>query len=603
MSDYNKNSNKNSIDTVHTISIERTVLSSFLFDYKMFDRLNTKLKKDSFYLEAHNIIYESMLKLYHDEKPIDEEFIRKEIDDDKYDSALLEILTTNPTTNVTNYIEVLQENHKARELQSLANYINKIAHDEKVSNKEKVNTVQKKLSKISDIYEEKEIQEKNKNSIDLDKLSPYLSNLTKDLIEVNDYPPSMVLSTVLSSMAGLIGARAKVTNGINITVFPVVWSIIVAPSSLAAKSTLYRTAKKAIFGDLQQELYEEFKGKEEQYKIDLKNYRELSKEDKRNEIEPDKPEPKLLIFQSEGTPEAKIKSLQDNQNGGIIYYDEMRAELEKTNKDMSYKALKTSAFEGELLHKRLVNGGSTILDNPVLCEVGLITEQWLLEVVHKNDIASGFMARYLFSYNKREDFSPLQVKKAFIKENQYSEVGRFVIDMFEIDRKEPILFKLSQEAQEYYKDWFNAYSKSIYETETDEEITATYRLTTYVLKFALISYVFNNAYNKLDVVKSGLIEIPLEYIKEAIYIKSIFLEENNKVLHLFQKNKKLNYQINSIAAKLQKKIRSSKENRITKTSATNSIRGLNKEKLDEFIEQGLFKIEKIERTTYIYEDN
>lgn len=402
-------------------------------------------------------------------------------------------------------------------------------------------------------------------------------------------------------MAGLIGARAKITNGINITVFPVIWSIIVAPSSLAAKSTLYQNTKKCVFGDIQLKLYDEYEGKLEQYKIDQKNYRELSKDDKRNEMEPDKPEPKLLVFQSDGTPEAKIKSLQDNQNGGIVYYDEMRSELEKTNNDKSYKALKTSAFEGELLHKRLVNGGSIILKNPVLCEVGLITEQWLLEVIHKNDIASGFMARYLFSYNQRADFKPLQIKDYYLNTHKYSEVGEFIVDMFGIDSKEPVLFKLTKEAQEYYKDWFNKYSISAYETETDEEITATYRLTTYVLKFALISYIFNNANNKLDIVNSKLLEIPLEYIKEAIYIRSIFLEENHKILQLFQKNKMLNYKLDSIAEKLQKKIRATKDKKIDRSTATKNIRGLNKEKLDEFIDQGLFKIEKIERTTFIYE--
>ncbi|WP_428026260.1 DUF3987 domain-containing protein [Arcobacter sp.] len=605
MSNYNISDNKSTIDTIHTINIERTVLCSFLFDYKQFDRMNSKLTKESFYADGHKKIFESMLRLYKQNKPIDEEFIKKDLNSNEYDHILIDILSSNPITNLSQYIETLQENHRQREVDTALSK----AHQQKV--KENLNSIafgkvlEKELSKIQNLYQEKkEHKESNSSQIDFTKLSPFLSNLVKDLMQINDYPSSMVLSTVLSSMAGLIGARAKITNGKNITVFPVIWSIIIAPSSLAAKSTLYQYTKKCIFGNIQNELYEEYERKLEQYKIDIKNFKELTKEDRRNEIEPDRPEPKLLVFQNDGTPEAKIKSLQDNQNGGIIYYDEMRAELEKTNNDKSYKALKTSAFEGELLHKRLVNGGSIILKRPVLCEVGLITEQWLLEVANKNDIASGFMARYLFSYNTRDDFKPLQIKDFNINTYQYSEVGQFVIDILGIDREEPILFKLNDEAQKYYIKWFNEYSISAYETETDEEITATYRLTTYVLKFALVSYIFNSAYKKMDIIKSdNMLEVSLEYVKEAIYIMTIFTNESHKVLELFQKNKMLNYKIDSVTVKLQKKIRNTKEKRISRSEATNSIRGLNKEKIDELIEQGLFRLEKIDRTTFITEEN
>ncbi len=590
--------NNSSIDIKHMIDIEKLVLSSFLFNSNLFDRESKNLTKESFIYEAHKNVFGSMIKLDKKEMPLDEEFIIKDLGN-SYQNILIDIMSSNPTTNVQSYIKQIQENHKHRELDSVTNKMKQLL--QKGSSDEAIRKATFELNKISSIYEKKREKEDINSGIDVDRLSPFLSNLVKDLTQINDYPSSMVLSTVLASMGGLVGARAQITNNINITVYPVIWSIIVAPSSLAAKSTLYRYTKKSIFGDIQNDLYDEYEGKLEQYKIDMKNYRELAKDDKRNEMEPDKPEPKLIVFQNEGTPEAKIKSLQDNQNGGIVYYDEMRAELEKTNNDKSYKALKTSVFDGELLHKRLVNGGSIILKRPVLCEVGLITEQWLLEATNKNDIASGFMARYLFSYNTREDFKPLQIKDFLINTLQYSEVGEFVIEMLNIDREKPALFKLTKEAQDYYKKWFNDYSISVYETESDEEITATYRLTTYVLKFALISYIFNSAYNKLEVVKSELFQIPLEYIKEGIYIMQIFIEENHKILQLFQKNKMLNFKINSIAEKLQNKIRFKKDKRISKSEATTGIRDLTAKKLDELIDQGIFRVEKIDRTNYIYE--
>jgi len=211
------------------------------------------------------------------------------------------------------------------------------------------------------------------------------------------------------------------------------------------------------------------------------------------------------------------------------------------------------------------------------------------------------MARYLFSYNTRADFKPLQINKFILDDKQYSEVGEFLINVLDIDRKEPLLFVLELEAKSYYIEWFNDFSRTAFATETDEEITASYRLSTYVLKFTLILYLFDMAYQKIDVVKSDKLAIPLSYIKNAIYIMQLFQDENHKILNLFERYKKLNFKIDDTSIKLQKKIRTSKEKKLTKTEATNGIRGLTSKKLNELVDQGLFKLLKIERTTYILE--
>ncbi|MCD4759083.1 MAG: DUF3987 domain-containing protein [Arcobacteraceae bacterium] len=578
----------------YSIQIEQSVLATLIDNYDKFEKYHTQLKPETFFYEANQSIYSAMQILYKDDKPIDADFIRQELDKQgtSIDDFLIAVITSTPTAVIEKYIKQLQEAHKEREALSVTTQL----REGKIS----VEQLQTKLSKIQNLYDRVENNELSNKTINLDKLSPFLKDVITDLHSINEHPINMILSTVLTSMGGLIGARAKVTNGM-FEVYPVIWSIIVAPSSLATKSTLTRYTKKCIFGELQDNLFVEYRGKLEKYQEEKKAYNNLSKEDKRNEIEPEKPEPQLLIFQNDGTPEAKLKSLEDNPNGGVVYYDEMKAELEKTNNDKSYKALKTSTFDGDRFHKRLVNGGSIILEHPILCENGLITEQWLLDVIHKDDIVSGFMARFLFSYNKKEDFKPLQIKPLSIKVEKYAKVGEFIIEMLELECKEPNLFNLTLEARNYYTNWFNDLSDTIFYTETDEEITSSYRLTTYVLKFALISYIFDMAYQENNIIKSGSIAIPLKYIKEAIYLFEIFRDENDKVLALFQKNNKLHKTLDDISMKLQNKIRATKDKRISKTNATNSIRGLNAKKLDEFIEKNLFRIEQIDRVNYIFE--
>jgi len=578
------------------IQFEKTLLSSFLFEPIKFEKNKYFLNPKTFYLPAHSEIFITMEELLKNDMPIDEELIKKQlVKRKKFDEQImLEIMSANPISNIDSYIKELQELHTQRETQLLAL---KLQHAE-------LSIVDFKiaLGKIENLYKIEEKPEAQLYDIDFKKLSPFLGNIVQDLMKINNYPPSMVLSTVLSSMAGLIGARAKITNGVNLTVFPVVWSMIVAPSSVSAKSTLFRFSKKCIFNDMQNELFDKYEEDLESYKEEVKRYQSLPKEDKMRKSKPDRPFPKLLIFANDGTPEAKIMSLSRNQNGGVVYYDEMKAELERSNNDPRYKALKTSIFDGELYHKELVkDGGTFILRNPVLSEIGLITEQWLLESVQKNDIASGFMARYLFSYNTRADFKPLQINKFMIDCEAYSNVGKYIIEMLGIDRKEPLLFTLSAAAQKYYIKWFNDFSRTAFAVETDEEITASYRLSTYVLKFALIIYVFNSAYQKLDIVASNMMEVSEECIKSAIYLMELFQNENHKILNLFERNKKLNFKIDDTTIKLQKKIRATDEKMLSKSEAQNGVRGLTAKRLDELVEQGFFKLIKLDRKTYVME--
>jgi len=582
---------------LYNIVFERSILNSFLFEPAQFDKFKNNLNDKTFYLPSHQNIFNAMKELVDAEKPIDEEFLKKQLLklEQFEEQVLLEIMSATPIHNIESYIVEVQNKHKTREVNALASQLQHGKLD--------ITLFKIALAKIEKLYDADDAQEEELLNIDFNKLSPFLGNLTQDLMQLNDYPASMVLTTVLSSMAGLIGARAKITNNTNITVFPVVWSMIVAPSSLSAKSTLFKFSKKCIFNNMQSELFDAYDADVKEYKESLKAYTSLSREEKNQAEEPTKPHPKLLIFANDSTPEAKLQALQRNPNGGVVYFDEMKAELEKSNSNPTYKALKTSMFEGELYHKELVKDGGTtiVLRNPVLSEVGLITEQWLIESVQKNDIASGFMARYLFSYNKRSDFKPLQVKKFILDDYKYSQVGRFILDMFGTDAEKPILFSLTHRAEVYYREWFNDFSRTAYAVETDEEITASYRLSTYVLKFALIIYIFNSADKLLDVVASELLAVGEEEIKSAIYLLEIFQHENHKILNLFERNKKLNFKIDDIVVKLQKKIRATENKLLSKTQATNGIRGLTAKRLEELVELGLFKIIKQDRKAYIME--
>lgn len=559
-------------------------LSSLIFNERNFKQYSRQvplewLKHDKISFE----IYKELIKRDSAKLPLENtEFKKKYLNE-----AFLNILATTPIVISDSIIAEIKENYKKRETEYLTNEY----RYEKIS----LNEFKQKLDKLFLETQDSKNAIPQKAKLDFDKLSPFICSLIKNLSTINHYPCTMILSTILTTLGGIIGARAKINNTFGIEVFPTIWSIIIAPSSLSAKSTLFKYTKKLILGDLQNELYKSFETEQAKYYEELKRFRD-SKD--KNAKEPEPPKIKRITFASDSTPEAKILSLFQNQNGGIAFFDEFKAELEKSNENPSYKALKTSMFDGEIYDKELVNRGSIILKHPCISEVGLITKQWLLEAVQKNDIASGFLARYLVSFNERTDFKPLEAKELeFCHIIEFSETTKAILNNLGFEREAPLIFKLDSDSKAFYREWFNEYSKSAYDTETDEELTTSYRLSTYALKIALISQIFNETSKGLNVCDSAPL-IKLEYLQEAIYIISLFRNESDKLLECLKENDKIHFKIDSISEKLIKKIQAT-NGEITRSQALN-IRGINAQTLDELLEQRIVKSRKQDSTTLIY---
>jgi len=144
------------LDTVYNINIERAVLSSILFSPEIIEDVLGVLKPTDFYLPAHQKIFATMQLLHSQDLPIDEEFIRTKIKQNKSsiekdfdDSILIEILSANPISNTSAYIEQIKDSSVKRELASLANSIKKVAIEDELPSSEALDFVQNELYKIS----------------------------------------------------------------------------------------------------------------------------------------------------------------------------------------------------------------------------------------------------------------------------------------------------------------------------------------------------------------------------------------------------------------------------------------------------------------------
>jgi len=150
-----------SMNNLYNINIERSVLSSILFNPATFEEVATELKPRDFYLPAHSYIFEAMEECEREDLPIDEEFIKKKLNQkERFDEdAMLEILSTNPLPSIKAYIEEIREKSIKRDLVKLTGDIREVAVEKDLPSSEVVDLVQQKLYQITSDSSSKEFRE------------------------------------------------------------------------------------------------------------------------------------------------------------------------------------------------------------------------------------------------------------------------------------------------------------------------------------------------------------------------------------------------------------------------------------------------------------
>jgi len=153
------------MENMYNLNIERAVLSAVIFDPEIYEEIAAKLNPHDFYLPFHQYVFTAMEELSRDEKPIDDEFIRTKLTSiGKFDEvAMLDLLSANPITNTTAYLQEIKAKSSKRALATLATEIKKTTIEDDLPAEEVMNLVEKKLYEITqnstsnDFRESKEI--------------------------------------------------------------------------------------------------------------------------------------------------------------------------------------------------------------------------------------------------------------------------------------------------------------------------------------------------------------------------------------------------------------------------------------------------------------
>lgn len=139
------------MENMYNLNIERAVLSAIIFDPEIYEEIAAKLKPHDFYLPFHQHLFAAMEELSHEEKPIDEEFLRAKLHaKGKFDEvAMLDLLSANPISNTAAYLAEIKAKASKRALATLATEIKKTTIEDDLPAEEVMNLVEKKLYEIT----------------------------------------------------------------------------------------------------------------------------------------------------------------------------------------------------------------------------------------------------------------------------------------------------------------------------------------------------------------------------------------------------------------------------------------------------------------------
>lgn len=179
-------------------NFERTVLSSFIFDYSIFEDSLSVLNIDDFYLPSHQEIYNVMRDLYSKEIPIDEEFILKYADDTKVTKdVILDILSATPITNVGSYVEEIKEHSKKRKLGKLAIEIKNYTVNENIESED----IKTKIIQYLDSMEQYESNDYEHKAVDLiGIIQEQMENVHKNIQEEKYHTGLKALDKILDGI-------------------------------------------------------------------------------------------------------------------------------------------------------------------------------------------------------------------------------------------------------------------------------------------------------------------------------------------------------------------------------------------------------------------
>ena len=201
--------------------------------------------------------------------------------------------------------------------------------------------------------------------LELEKVIPpdsYLSRYMEYASELTDAPNQFHVFSALSALSTVIGNRVYLPWGDG-RLYPNLWIVIVAPSSIYRKTTAIRIA------------------------CNLIRHVEEAK------ILPDEFSPESLLHVLESRPQ------------GLFFWGELRSKLAYFQRSYmaGMQAMLTELYDCPPIYKRTLLGNSYRVENPCLGILAASTKEWLRASITEGDMKGGFLQRFMYVLAHRKE--------------------------------------------------------------------------------------------------------------------------------------------------------------------------------------------------------
>ncbi len=271
----------------------------------------------------------------------------------------------------------------------------------------------------------------------------YPDNFTKNCIDylepLTDAPRDFKLMASIMTLSMVIGNKIYIQFGSQ-RIYPNLWLILIAPSSLYRKSTI------------------------------LHNCRSL--------VEKVNPE---MILPNEITPEALLDTLQDRPVGTFIW-SEFAGALSSWERSymMGTKEFLSDIFDCPSFYQRKLKSAEYTIKNPC---VGIFTGtalSWFLSKIKDGDLRGGFLARFCYILpGEKNQFIAIPAAPDMVKANR---LVKFLNGLKDINYRMD-----TSVIHRDYENWLREHEYELGKNPEHELLSGFYsRLAIYVLKFSMI---------------------------------------------------------------------------------------------------------------------
>lgn len=362
----------------------------------------------------------------------------------------------------------------------------------------------------------------NQSPIPIDRLKfPYdiFPDQILDFINYSHIQHDYLAAAALGAVSAMIGNSATLIANDGYYVKPILYIAMVAPPGASKSPSL-----KTMFGYLENhdaKLYKEYLSEKEIYKSKLGEYKNQKKGD--GIEEPQHPVMKQLLIK-DSTIEMVVKILSNNSQGCCILADELSGFLKRMNRygdnDEVQKWLELWSGSPVLLQR--ISRDENKVENPFCSIVGGIQPGVLDSLSNKENEHNGFYHRFLFCYpepDKKKDWAKYDIP--FTIKDSMNELFSYLINYRDSER----FYRLSNEANELYAEWFNNKNKK-YNFAPDDNVKGVIaKYQDYCLRFSLIIQVMHDGRNIGN-------EVSKQAMERAIRLTEYFLGNMHKSMKI-----------------------------------------------------------------------